>query len=197
MKEFCTAFAVIFIAATSSAWSTTTVINPSIDGALLSPKFNPVVFLQGGYFLTGPNSQGVVRFQTPTNLHDGDSATLTLYPAGLPLRGPVEYVYAYESNDLIVATTEYNAGAFLGQIDIPANSNFSSKFTFDVTSIIKSTKSPYVTFNLRSDGDNSFTAINGYSFQTPTQLTVTSIPELGTFALMGVGLLALGIKRLI
>ena len=170
------------VLATSSAWSAAVTINPSIDGTIRNQTF-----LQGSSITSASWALGIVRFQTPT-LQEGDTATLKLYPSAPPLRGPTEYVYGYKSDDLTVNPTAFNITTLLGQIDIPANSDFSSVFSLDVTNFVKSANSPYITFELRSEGLNTFTALGGYSFQKPTQLVITSIPEPGAMSMMGLGL---------
>lgn len=166
----------------SSAWSATATINPSIDGTIQNQTF-----LQGSSVTSASWALGVVRFLTPI-LQEGDTVTLKLYPSALPLRGPTEYISAYESDDLTVNPTAFNITTRVGQIDIPASSDFSSVFSLDVTNFVKSANSPYITFELRSDGMNSFTALGGYSFQKPTQIVITSIPEPGAISLMALGL---------
>ena len=170
-------------------------INPTADGSLYTCAGCNTVS-DGAYVLTSGYIQGAVKFSTSQIAGSVSNALLSLNPYGLPLWGPTVDVYGYETTVGELDVTDANAGSFLGTLILPANLGYGQDAYFDVTSFVASTNSPYVAFNLRSEGTNVFSSLE-YNYGHPSQLLVTAVPEPSSIALItvGAGLLALRTRR--
>jgi hypothetical protein len=166
-------------------------INPSDDGRA---SMNGGGFVNTtDYVICAPDNRGLIEFSL--NSIDGQigTATLTVNPYGLPLWGNPVQVYGYSSIDGKLTLSDYDAGIFLGSWTLP-NLNIGQNAFFDVTSFLKTVTTPYVGFNLRSDGTDVFASLE-YNHGHPSQLLVTTIPEPGTLLLLGIGAAILRKKR--
>jgi hypothetical protein len=164
-------------------------INPSDDGrASINGFVNTFDYVTCSW-----DNRGIIEF--PLNSIDGqiEAATLTVNPYGLPLWGNPVQVYGYSSTDGILTVSDYDAGVFLGNWTLP-NLNHGQDAYFDVTSFLKTVTTPYVGFNLRSDGTDVFSSLE-YNYGHPSQLLVSVIPEPATIFLLGLGAAILRKKR--
>lgn len=173
--------------------SVITTINPTSDGSLYTCGGCNVVS-DGAYVLTSGYIQGAVKFATLPASGIVTSAVLSLNPYGLPLWGPNVDVYGYGTSIGALHTSDANAGTFLGTLVLPANLGYGQDAFFDVTNFVRSISAPYIAFNLRSVGTNVFSSLE-YNYGHPAQLTVTTIPEPMTIALLGFGLIAFAFRR--
>jgi hypothetical protein len=150
------------------------VINPSDDGSIYD-NGNVVTF---AYLLCSGYIRGVAEFPISAIIGQIEKATLSVNPYGLPLWGPVVHVYGYPSYDGRLTSSDYNAGVFLGDWALP-NLGYGEDAYFDVTAFMKTVTTPYVGFNLRTEGTDVFSSLE-YNYGRPSQLSGVLIPEPST-----------------
>lgn len=180
-------FALLTAMVYSSAHALT--LNPVSDGSLYTCEGCNVV-ADGAYVLVSDYIQGVVKFDAGALPAAAMSATLTLNPYGLPLWGPTVDVYGYGTAIAALDVSDVNAGTYLGTLVLPENLGYGEDAYFDVTAFVATTATPYLAFNLRSDGTNIFSSLE-HNYGHPSQLLITTVPEPATAALLLGGLLLL------
>ena len=166
------------------------VINPSDDGCIY-PN-GPVV--TSSYLLSAGYIRGVVEFPLNSVTYNIEKATLSINPYSLPLWGKSVNLYGYASNDGKLTFADYNAGDFLGTWTLPDNLWFGQDAYFDVTDFMSQVKSPYVGFNLRSNGTDVFSSVE-YNYGHPAQLSLVPTPEPASMLLFGLGGLGMAFIR--
>jgi len=186
-------FFLTFIAAiTQVALASALIINPVDDGS---------IYQNGGvdndaYLMASGPIRGVVEFPTDQISGPFTGAFLSVNPYSLPLWGKTVYVYGYESSDGKLTSSDYNAGTFLGTLNLPENLGYGQDAFFDITAFIPGVSTPFVGFNLRTDlmGTDVFSSLE-YNYGHAAQLLVSPIPEPQTIALLLAGLPLLCFKR--
>lgn len=199
MKMLCVPFKVFFvmslvilgIESPTVCMANSVVINPSDDGSI----YDSGSVVTSAYLMAAGYIRGVVEF--PISAIDGqiENATLSVNPYGLPLWGPVVHVYGYPSNDGHLTFSDYDAGVFLGDWSLP-NLGFGQDAYFNVTTFLQTVTTPYVGFNLRTEGGPDIFSSLEYNYGHPSQLSVVYIiPEPSVFLLLGLGAVMLRRKR--
>ncbi len=165
------------------------VINPHDDGYI----YPWGVVNTNLDLMSGGACQGVVEFPIGSINGTIQKATLSINPYALPLSSPTVHIYGYSSTDGILTMSDYDAGAFLGDLSV-SNLSFGQDAYFDVTSFLKTVTTPYVGFNLRTDNTDVFSSLEE-NYGHPSQLSVSTIPEPATLLLFTLGGLALRRKH--
>jgi hypothetical protein len=170
-------------------------------------------FIQGGnigtdsyVFVVEPSdreARAIVEFPTSAfiaNAGDISQARFSLNPYALPLFLPDMRVYGYESNNGQLDLTDYGAGMLLGVWTLPVDLDYGVEAFFDVTDFLRGAQSAYVGFRLEGvpvepffHAANVFSSLE-FNYGTPPRLLVT-ISQPGTLALLGLGVLGLGVVR--
>ncbi len=171
-----------------------TVVTPTSDASLYicdGCNPNPV---DGGDVLVAGYIQGDIRFSMATLQGPQSQVLLTLNPYALPLWGQDVAVYGYGASTSELHLSDADAGTYLGTLVLPDNLGFGQDASFDVTSFVDSVRSPYVGFDLRSNGTDSFSSLE-YNYGHPAELIATAatsaVPEPTSAALSMAGLLVL------
>ena len=162
-------------------------INPTSDGSLYTCVGCNTVS-DGAYVLTSGYIQGAVKFSSAPITGGVSSAIFTLNPYALPLWGPTVDVYGYGTSIGSLAASDADSGTFLGTVVLPQNLGYGQDVFFDVTSFVASANSPFLAFNLRSNGTNVFSSLE-YNYGHPSQLIVTTVPLPSAIVLFTFGLL--------
>ncbi len=172
-----------------NSYAATILINPSDDGS---------IYVGGGidkssYLMPAYSIRGVAEFQIPSIEKKYITKTfLSVNPYALPLWDHSVDVYGYGSNDGILTFADYNAGTYLGTWTLPANMGFYQDAFFDVTDFMSNTTSPYIGFNLRTDGADVFSSLE-HNYGHPAQLNVEVVPEPATMVLFGIGTIGMAL----
>jgi hypothetical protein len=177
MKMWCIWFKVLFvislvilgIEAPSQCPAKSYVINPSDDGS---------IYHNGGvathaYLMCSGSIRGVVEFPIDAINEPIQTSTLSVNPYGLPLWDKTVHVYGYSSNDGDLTSSDYNAGVFLGDWVLP-DLGYGEDAYFDVTAFMKTATTPYVGFNLRTEGGPDVFSSLEYNYGHPSQLSVVT-----------------------
>lgn len=178
--------------------ASTTTINPVSDGSLyVCGGCNTVS--DGAYVLSSGYIQGDIKFDSLDIKGSFTSAILTLNPYGLPLWGKNVEIYGFGSDIKALDASDANAGTFIGTLVLSDTLGYGQDAFFNVTNFIKNNKSPYIGFNLRSEGTDVFSSLE-YNYGHPAQLLITSsspVPEAETYAMMlaGLGLIGFTARR--
>jgi hypothetical protein len=171
-------------------WANTVTNNPSQDGSVY---FDGVVSL-GAYVTCAPGDiEGDVAFSLSSVTGTVTQALLSVNPYGLPLFGPHVSVYWSGNTNGLLAGTDYDSGTLVGTFTLPSL-GYGQPAYFDVTSIFSSVNTPYVEFDLRSDGTDVFSS-TAYNYGRPSQLMITTVPEPSTAALTVAGILAVAFLK--
>lgn len=180
---------------TYSTQATPIVINPVDDGSIYSSGSVST----GAYLMASGYIRAVAEFSTSEITDPISQALLSVNPYGLPLWGATVQVFAYESCDGMLTSSDYDAGVFLGDWVLPGDLSYGEDAYFDVTGFMMEITSPYVGFNLRTGmgGTDVFSSLE-YNYGHPAQLMVTSapVPEPATIFLFGIGFTVLAGCRL-
>jgi len=165
------------------------VINPANDGYISPAGWSDI----SSYVTVTTSYQGVVLFPTSQITEQIAHACLSINPYAEPVWIKQLAVYAYQSDDSQIVSSDYNAGSFIGNWSLPEVYTFGQDAFFDVTQFMQGVSSPFVGFNLRSvsgSGGDQFCSLE-YNYGHPSQLTITPVPEPATVVLMSVGWMAL------
>jgi hypothetical protein len=181
------------LAVSAASHAATLTIDPTSDGSLYTCDGCNTVS-DGAYVLTSGYIQGAVKFSTASIVGNVSQAFLTLNPYGLPLWGTNVDIYGYETTIGELHVSDANAGTLLGTLTLPADLGFGQDAYFDVTAFVAGASSPYIAFNLRSDGTDVFSSLE-YNYGHPSQLLITTVPEPSSIALVMAGSFALGARR--
>jgi len=168
------------------------VINPNDDGSI----YDNGGVVTYAYLLSSYSIRGVVEFPLNSIAGTIEGSSLSVNPYGLPLWDKTVEVFAYESNDGILTSADYNAGVFLGIWTLP-DLGYGQDAFFDVTGYLQSATSPFIGFNLRTDeGADVFSSLE-YNYSHPAQLTITEsvIPEPATAITMLLSIFGLALAR--
>ena len=176
----------------------TTAINPVSDGSLYVCNGCNTVS-DGAYVLASGYIQGDIKFDSLDIKGSVSEAILTLNPYGLPLWGDKVAIYGFGSDVRGLDASDANDGTFLGTLHLPVALGYGQDAFFDVTNFIKDNHSPFIGFNLRTEGTDVFSSLE-YNYGHPAQLLVRStspVPEPETYAMMlaGLGLVGFAARR--
>lgn len=152
----------------------TVTLDPTDDGSIYFP--DPSGVNTTNYLLASGSIRGVVEFSLNQISAPIAQAFLSVNPYGLPLFGNPVDVYAYESYDGLLTSSDYDAGTFLGSWLLPSDLNYGQDAFFEVTQFLQTLSSPFVGFNLRTapGGTDVFSSLE-YNYGHPSQLTITTI----------------------
>ncbi len=149
------------------------VINPSDDGFI----YNTGTVVTSSHIACSSTVRGILEF--PIDALNGPigAASLSVNPYGLPIFGPTVHLYGYQSTDGRLTSSDYYDGVFLGDWTLPSL-DYGQDAHFDVTSFLKTVTTPYVGFNLRTDGSDAFSSLE-YNHGHPSQLLALRSPASG------------------
>lgn len=185
---------VVFVAA---AIASPVTITPISDGSLYTCDGCNTVS-DGNYVGASGYIQGAIKFSTSAIPGVVTNAMLSVNPYGLPIWDSTIDIYGYGTSIAPLDITDANAGSFLGTLTLLPGLDFGQDAFFDVTSFVANTHAPYLAFNLRADegGGVLFSSME-FNYGHPSQLIVTAVPEPSTSALLVMGVLSLGISRMV
>lgn len=188
MSRASLAAAVACLAMSSTAQAGTIVIDPTTDGTIWNCA-GCLIGFDGGYVVVAEADQGFLKFSSAGVTEPVTSAVLSLNPYALPLFDLTLDIYGYGTSIAAMDISDRGAGAFLGTMNLPSTLGYGEEAFFDVTAFIQATTAPFYAFSLRSDNTNVFSSLE-YNLGRPAQLTVTTtqVPEPGTLALLGIGM---------
>ena len=148
-------------------------ITPSSDGSLYVCDGCSVVS-DGDYVLVSGNVQGAIKFPTAAFAGAGKvkKATLSVNAYGLPLWDLTVDVYGYGTAQGALEAADANAGQLLGTLTITAGAGYGEPLLFDVTTLVRKVKAPYVAFNLRTDAGTDIFSSLEYNYGSPSVLIV-------------------------
>ena len=173
---------------TTSVHASPLVISPIADGSLYTCTGCTTVS-DGAYVTASGYIQGTVKFSTSLIPTGFTEALLSLNPYALPLWGPTVDIYGYGTTIGALDVTDANAGAFLGTLTLPTGLSYGQDVYFDVSAFVASIDTPFVAFNLRSEGTNQFSSLE-YNYGHPSQLLITSVPVPSAIVFLSTGLFA-------
>jgi hypothetical protein len=166
-------------------WANTVTNNPSQDGSVY---FDGVVITSAYVGCTPGDIEGDMVFSVSSITGTVTRALLSVNPYALPLFGTNISVYWFGNTNGLLSGADYDSGTFVGIFTLPSL-GFGQPVYFDVTSVFSSVNTPYVGFDLRSDGPDQFSS-TAHNYGLPPQLTITTVPEPSTAVLTGAGILA-------
>jgi hypothetical protein len=180
--KFAVVLLVFCVDASTAFGATSIIINPSDTGSLYTcAGCNTSV--SRDYLLVAGYIQGIVRFPTSQITGPVTQATFTVNPYALPLGDLTIDVYGIASGTGTATFSDAFNGTPLGTFSLPANLGFGQDASFDVTAFLVTANVPYVGFNLRSQGTDTFSS-KSHNYGHPSQLHVTFVPEPSTAGML-------------
>ncbi len=122
------------------------------------------------------------------------SIYLELNLGSSPLQTTPLYVYGYDNASGTLSGSDYNAGAYIGQWDVPLDLGFNEEILFDVTDFVQSSQGSFFGFDLRVDDGADYFTSTAYNNGIPPAL-IAVIPEPSCFALIGLGTALFVVRR--
>ena len=156
------------------------ILNPSDDGFVdfYSPTegvANTSQTIVSDVYSTGV-MRGVVEFPLSSITGSIRSAVISVSPAGTPIHDNTVEVYAYESNDGLLTVDDFDAGVFIGILNLPDSLNIGDDAFFDVTDYLRTANSPFVGFVFRTESLVGLMSLED-NYGRPAQLTVSTSPN--------------------
>jgi hypothetical protein len=137
----------------------------------------PTFVITDDYVFAGDEylGRGVLEFPFKDFRHRVETAVLAVNPYGLPLHAPVVNVYGYSSKNGVVDLGDYDAGVLIAQWVLPPDLDYGEEAFLDVTEFVKTVKTKYVGFVLRSPSPGLYDLFSSleYNLGTPSRLIVT------------------------
>jgi len=132
---------------------------------------------QNGFYLDAGfgDTHGTMEF-AEFNTAQCVSIQLELNPYGLPLGSQTVNVYGFDGGNGTLSISNYDEGALIGVMTLPANLGYGQPATFDVTAFVKSTKGPYFGIWLSTpagSGDDVFSSLES-NYGLPPELYAIS-----------------------
>lgn len=184
------------IVANASAFGSI-VINPTDDAFLRNSINRDMAIVVMRDYRPG-GIQGAIKFSTDQISGPIAEAYLALSLFVDASYAPVLEVYGMTSSSSVIDVTDFNAGTFLGTMELPEHLLRGEDIALDVTGFMTSINSPYVGFSVRSQY-SQLTALSSLEQNVghPAQLHVTLVPEPTIFAFAAFGALAITLFRML
>jgi hypothetical protein len=122
------------------------------------------------------------------------SIYLELNLGSSPLQTTPLYVYGYDNASGTLSGSDYNAGDYIGQWDVPLDLGFNEEILFDVTDFVQSYQGSFFGFDLRVDDGADYFTSTAYNNGIPPAL-IAVVPEPSCFALIGLGTALFVVRR--
>ena len=156
-------------------------ILPVTDGTIYSTS----TAITNQYITTSAFLRGALEFAA---FDTGKFASfqLALNPYALPLFDLTVGIYGYGNADGVITGADYDAGALLGTMTLPANLGYGQDAFFDATDFVRNVPGDFFGFNLRTDsGSDTFSSLE-FNYGKPSRLVGTAVPEPSTYALLAI-----------
>jgi hypothetical protein len=169
----------LMLAAPLNSTSSAADILPVTDGTIYSTS----TAITNQYIATSSYLRGALEFAA-LDTSKFASFQLALNPYALPLGDLTIAIYGYGNADGAITGADYDAGALLGTLTLPANIGYGQDAFFDATDFVRNVPGDFFGFNLRTDsGGDTFSSLE-YNYGKPSRLVVTAVPEPSTYALL-------------
>lgn len=161
----------------------TITLNPVDDGSLYTcSTCSPNPFRS--YVEVSGNIVGDIDFSTAAFQGKVGTALLSVNPYGLPLWGLQLDVYGYANSSATISMSDLASPTFIGVWNIPATLKYGQDTFFDVTNFLGTVNTPYVNFILKDAYGTDIFSSTEYNYGHPSQLTVTTVPEPSSLAML-------------